>query len=250
MKFDIFCIAENETLLCALKKIDENKKGFLLVIDDGNRVLGTLTDGDIRRAFINETNINDEVANVYIKKFERVLIDDEFSKIIEYFKDNRIKFLPIVDWQGKLMNIITKSNMHVLLLEDIVFGLDYDFLSLDEDKLEHEIFNRPWGLYKTTFLNPYSQSKIIKVKPLGELSLQEHKRREEYWVIIYGMGEVIIGESKKRVESGNYVYIPKGCKHKLINTSEDSSLMVAEVQLGDYFGEDDIIRYQDIYGRK
>ena len=208
-----------------------------------------MTDGDIRRAFINGTNINDQIVNIYNKKFEKVFINDEFSKIIELFKDNRLKFVPIIDMEGKLVNIITKNNIQMLLLEDIDFDLEYDFLSLDEDLLEHEIYHRPWGFYKTTFLNPYSQSKIIKVKPLGELSLQEHKRREEYWVIIKGSGEVVIGESKKKVAPGSYVYIPKGCKHKLINTSNVSSLMVAEVQLGDYFGEDDIIRYQDIYGR-
>lgn len=147
------------------------------------------------------------------------------------------------------MNIITKKNMHVLLMEDIEFDNTYDFLSIDDTILEHEIYNRPWGLYKTTFLNLYSQSKIIKVNPLGELSLQEHKRREEYWIVINGVGEVVLGESIKNVSSGSFIYVPKGCKHKLINTSSEEFLMVAEVQLGDYFGEDDIIRYEDKYGR-
>ena len=101
------------------------------------------------------------------------------------------------------MNIITKKNMHVLLMEDIEFDNTYDFLSIDDTILEHEIYNRPWGLYKTTFLNLYSQSKIIKVNPLGELSLQEHKRREEYWIVINGVGEVVLGESIKNVSSGS-----------------------------------------------
>ena len=58
-----------------------------------------------------------------------------------------------------------------------------------------------------------------------------------------------MGESIKNVSSGSFIYVPKGCKHKLINTSSEEFLMVAEVQLGDYFGEDDIIRYEDKYGR-
>ena len=120
---------------------------------------------------------------------------------------------------------------------------------LDEDLLEHEIYYRPWGFYKTIFLNPHSQSKSIKIKSLGEINLQEHKRREEYWVITHGIGKVVAGESKKRVELGSYVYLLKGCIHKLIKSSKDSSLMEAEVQPRDYFSEDDIIRYQDIYGR-
>lgn len=250
MKFDAFIIKPTETLFDALNKIDNNKKGFLLVIDEKNRVIGTLTDGDLRRAFIKGRSIDDLVSNTYNSKFEKVLIDDDFNRIIELFKNSRIKFIPIVNKNGVLKNIITKNNMHVLLLEDIDFNLEYDFLSLNDELPEHEIYNRPWGFYKTTFLNEYSQSKIIRISPRGELSLQEHKRREEYWVIIKGTGEVTLGESRKRVEAGSFVYIPKGCKHKLVNTSKNETLMVAEVQLGEYFGEDDIIRYEDIYGRK
>jgi len=249
MKIDIFTIKPSNTLLDALKKIDKNKKGFLIVIDDMNKVVGTLTDGDLRRGFINGKNINDLVSNVFNKNFNKVVVKDDFGRVIKLFKNSKIKFLPIVGENNTLKNIITKNNMHALLLEDVKFDLEHDFLSIEDEILEHEIYTRPWGFYKTTLLNPYSQSKIIHVNPKGQLSLQEHKRREEYWVIIKGVGEVTIGESKKKVESGNFVYIPKGCKHRLVNTSETLSLMVAEVQLGDYFGEDDIIRYQDIYGR-
>ncbi|WP_242972885.1 phosphomannose isomerase type II C-terminal cupin domain [Anaeromicrobium sediminis] len=134
-------------------------------------------------------------------------------------------------------------------MKDIKFDLNYNFLSIDDSILENEIYNRPWGFYKTTFSNPYSQSKIIKINPLGELSLQEHKHREEHWIVIYDIGDVILGESKKKVSTGSYIFIPKGCKHKISNPSETKSLMIAEVQLGEYFGENDIIRYQDIYGR-
>lgn len=87
------------------------------------------------------------------------------------------------------------------------------------------------------------------VNPKGILSLQEHKRREEHWVIINGEGRVTLGDSVKNVHAGDFIYIPKGCKHRLENPSGSEYLMVAEVQLGDYFGEDDIIRYEDIYGR-
>lgn len=250
MDLNRYSIEPSESILEALKKIDDNKKGFLLVTNEEKLFMGTLTDGDIRRAFIKGIEINEKIDKIYNRQSEKVSSDEEFSKVIELFKSPRIKFLPIIGEKGKLTNVITKSNMHVLLLEDTKFDLDYEFTKIDDSLLEHEIFNRPWGFYKTTFINDYSQSKIIKVNPKGVLSLQEHKRREEYWVVINGSGEVTVGESVKRVESGNFVYIPKGCKHRLENTSEIESLMIAEVQLGDYFGEDDIIRYDDIYGRK
>ena len=250
MDLSFFLIRPFESILEALNKIDNNNKGFLLVVDDDRHFKGTLTDGDIRRAFIKGMGINEKIEGVYNKNSEKAFRSDEFNGVIELFKNPKIKFLPIIDEEGKAVNVITKSNMHVLLLKDIKFDLDYDFIELDDSLLEHEIFNRPWGLYKTTFINEYSQSKVIKVYPNGVLSLQEHKRREEYWVVIKGVGRVTIGESVKKVESGNFIYIPKGCKHRLENASEIDSLMIAEVQLGDYFGEDDIIRYEDAYGRK
>lgn len=249
MNMTVFTMMENESIMIALKKIELNKKGFLIIIDIDNKVLGTLTDGDIRRSFIKGANINDDIRDIYSKNFKYLYIHDSFSKVVEIFKSKKIDFLPIVNENIILTNIITKKNMHVLLMEDIEFEMEYDFLSLDDSILEHEIYNRPWGFYKTTFLNPYSQSKIIKVKPMGELSLQEHKKREEHWVIIHGDGEIVLGESIIKASPGNHIFIPKGCKHKLINRSKTRTLMVAEVQLGEYFGEDDIIRYQDIYGR-
>lgn len=249
MNIKKFVLDIDDTILNALIKIEENKKGFLIIVDDNDIVIGTLTDGDIRRAFIKGYKLDDKIADICKYDFNYISEHDDFSKIVEIFKSEKIDFLPIVNEKNHLINIITKKNMHVLLMEAIKFDLNHDFLSLDDTKLEHEIYNRPWGHYKTTFLNSQSQSKIITVNPKGQLSLQEHKRREEHWVIIFGEGEVVLGESIMKVREGSYVFIPKGCKHRLINTSYTDLLMVAEVQLGEYFGEDDIIRYEDIYGR-
>ena len=244
-----YVIFSDETLFEAMKKIEINKKGFLVVIDKSNHVIGTLTDGDIRRAFLKGHMFEDKIEASYTKGSVVVDENEGFGAITEHFKKPKITFIPIIDFDKNLKNIITKNNMHVLLLQDKPFDLDYDFLSIDDSILEHEIYPRPWGLYKTTFINDYAQSKIIKVIPGGTLSLQKHKHREEYWVVINGTGQVILDESIKKVESGDFLYIPKGCMHRLINTSEDTTLMIAEVQLGDYFGEDDIIRFDDVYGR-
>lgn len=239
-----------ETLKDAIYKIEQNKKGFLIIIDDKGYVTGTLTDGDVRRALLSGRNLNSQIRDVYNKNFKYVYDTDDFGDIVDIFKSIKIDFLPILSSDGRLKNLITKKNMHILIMEDRKFDMNFDFLSLDDSLLEHEIYNRPWGIYKTTFINEYSQSKVIKVNPKGVLSLQEHKRREEYWVVFNGIGEVTIGESIKKVEAGNFIYIPKGCKHRIANLSDTESLMIAEVQLGDYFGEDDIIRYDDVYGRK
>ena len=136
-----------------------------------------------------------------------------------------------------------------MLLENISFDLKYNFSAFDHYVLEHEIYNRPWGFYKSVILTSNAQAKIITVFPGEELSLQEHKKREEHWIIIKGRGKLILDESLSDIFPGKYIYIPRGCKHQIINNS-DENIVLSEIQLGEYFGEDDIIRYADKYGRK
>jgi len=249
MNLNPYIIKPEQTIKKSMEKIDRNHYGFLIVVDNKNKTFGTLSDGDIRRGILNGKNINDKVESVTNTTFKYIDTNASFEEVTEKFKSQKINFLPILDDKNKLVNIITKKQFHVLLLEDIEYNIKFNFFSLDETKLDHEIYNRPWGYYKTTFLNKQTRAKIIKVLPKGELSLQEHKKREEHWVIIKGSGEAIIGNSIKKLYAGDYLFIPKGCKHKISNDSPDETLMVSEVQLGEYFGEDDIIRYNDIYGR-
>lgn len=244
-----FVIDEHITVLEALEKIDINKRGFLVVVDKHDIVLGTLTDGDIRRAFIKGGSVNDSVSSVYTKTFRFLLLSDGIPGATELFKNEAIKFLPIVDEERKLLNIITKNQMHALLLQDVHADLSYDFFSLDEGVVDYEIFQRPWGFYKTTVMNDYFQSKVISVNPGAQLSLQSHNHREEHWIVAHGIGTVQLDQSVIDVKCGSSIFIPKGCKHRLTNTDDKESLIITEVQIGDYFGEDDITRYEDRYGR-
>lgn len=248
-KLQSFMIEQDKMVLEALKKIDQNKKGFLIVIGDNEFVVGVLTDGDIRRAFINGVSINESIDGIYIKKFKSLKPADGIAGAIELLKNEAIKFLPVIDDGGKLLNIITKSQMHALLLQDKHADLTFDFLSLDESIVDYEIYQRPWGFYKTTVMNDYFQSKVICVNPKSQLSLQSHNHREEHWIVAHGIGMVQVDQSVIDVKCGSSIFIPKGCKHRLINTDEKESLIITEVQIGDYFGEDDIYRYEDIYGR-
>ncbi len=246
---DAFIIEPSITVLEALKKIDENKKGFLVVVSPDDEVLGTLTDGDIRRAFIKGISTSTEIGDIYKKDFRFLPLNAGISQAIELFKNESIKFLPIVDEKIKLQNIITKNQLQAILLQDIHAGLDYDFMSLNEGIIDYEIFPKPWGFYKTTVMNAYFQSKVISINPGAAMSLQSHEHREEHWIIAHGEGTVQLGDQIKDVKSGSSIHVPKGCKHRLTNTDDKESLIITEVQLGDYFGEDDIKRYEDIYGR-
>lgn len=244
-----FTIHPDTTIRDALKMIDENKKGFLVVIDDNSYVLGTLTDGDVRRAFLKGASVEDGIDDIYTRNPKHLGFSDGVSAAIEMFKNESIKFLPVVDEQGRLINIIIKNQLHSLLLQDIHADLEYDFMSLDEGIVDYEIFQRPWGFYKTTVMNDYFQSKVISVNPKSQLSLQSHNHREEHWIVAHGVGTVQLDQSVIDVHCGSSIFIPKGAKHRLTNTDDKESLIITEVQIGDYFGEDDIIRYEDIYGR-
>ncbi len=253
MELKDFLIHVEEDLRTALYKIDKNQKGFLIVVDQKGGLKGTLTDGDIRRGILERSEredfIWDSVGGYYKSSCVSICQDSEFSQVIPIFKNSSIKFIPIVDRHNKVVNVITKANMHGILLQNISADLTYGFISMDENLQDYEIYGCPWGFYKTTILNSFYQSKVIEVKPMQCLSLQEHQKREEHWVVVNGQGRVQIGESVLSVEGGSYLFIPKGCRHRIQNTSDTESLIFIEVQRGQYFGEDDIIRYDDAYGR-
>lgn len=244
-----YSVEPTVSILEALKKIDSNKKGFLVVVDARNRAIGTITDGDIRRAFIRGKSVGSCIDDVYNRDFTLLKLTDSIMTAAELFKNASIKFLPIVNGCGELVNVITKNQMHTLLLMDIHADLNYDFRELDNQEVNQDAFQRPWGFYKTTVLNDYFQSKVISVFPKEKLSLQSHNRREEHWIVAHGVGTVQVDNTIIPVCRGSSVYIPIGAKHRLTNTDDQESLIIVEVQIGDYFGEDDIVRYEDTYGR-
>jgi mannose-1-phosphate guanylyltransferase / mannose-6-phosphate isomerase len=108
--------------------------------------------------------------------------------------------------------------------------------------------NRPWGTYTTLKEESGYKVKRITVRPGQSLSLQYHHHRAEHWTVVHGHGIVQIGDTEHLTGPGEYRYIPLGETHRLSNTGEEE-LVLIEVQVGDYLGEDDIVRLQDIYGR-
>lgn len=107
---------------------------------------------------------------------------------------------------------------------------------------------RPWGWYCVLHESPGYKIKKILVHPHSRLSLQSHRFRREIWVCISGEGRAEVDDATSILTVGKTIDVPKGARHRLENPS-DSSLEIIETQLGDYLGEDDIIRYEDDYGR-
>ena len=108
--------------------------------------------------------------------------------------------------------------------------------------------HRPWGWFETLALSDRFQVKQIVVKPGGILSLQSHMHRAEHWIVVSGTAKVTIGDQEKLVTENQSVYIPLGEIHRMENPGKLPMVLI-EVQTGAYLGEDDIVRYEDVYSR-
>ena len=114
--------------------------------------------------------------------------------------------------------------------------------------VDHLRVHRPWGWYQTLTQGNQYQVKCIMVKPGGRLSLQSHFHRSEHWVVVKGTLEVTKGDTVELLSENQSTYIPIGEKHRLANPGKTPAFLI-EVQSGSYLGEDDIVRFEDVYGR-
>ena len=107
---------------------------------------------------------------------------------------------------------------------------------------------RPWGHYDVLSDGNGFKTKAITVRPGKRLSYQRHARRSEHWFVVQGSGTVLLDGTSSDVRAGSAVDVPVGTAHRISNTG-DVDLVFVEVQHGDYFGEDDIVRLEDDFGR-
>lgn len=107
---------------------------------------------------------------------------------------------------------------------------------------------RPWGCYDVLLETPYCKVKEITVDPGQKLSYQSHEYRQEQWTVVKGKLTVVLDDETVTIPAGHSIHIPLGAKHRAWNTT-DEPISFIEVQTGTYFGEDDITRYEDDYGR-
>ena len=113
---------------------------------------------------------------------------------------------------------------------------------------EHRRIYRPWGYYQDVDLATRYRVKRIVVKAGGKLSLQKHFHRSEHWVVVQGTAEVTVNSEVRNVHENESMYIPIGSVHRLANPGR-IPLELIEIQVGSYLGEDDIVRFDDVYGR-
>lgn len=107
---------------------------------------------------------------------------------------------------------------------------------------------RPWGAFEILLDAEYTKVKRITVNPASRLSYQSHNKRREEWICVKGTLDVVLNDKDYTVYPGQAISIPWGAKHRAQNLTNEECIFI-EVQTGEYFGEDDIIRYEDDYAR-
>ena len=198
---------------------------------------------DTNDNYIDATNMSLSTAN-------SMIMSDNKDKLI---LTNNIKDLTIIDTRDCLYigNINSSQDVKKLV----------NMMKIDENNTVKDMLNvhakayRPWGWYINVEGNDKEIDEInkFKVKRIGvypgkRLSLQSHKHRSEHWVIVGGTARVQVGEDQHVLHKNQHVYIPVGVLHRMENIGKDMVEFV-ETQIGDYLGEDDIVRYQDDFGR-
>jgi mannose-1-phosphate guanylyltransferase/mannose-6-phosphate isomerase len=166
----------------------------------------------------------------------------------------------LVHATSRLVGVVGLSNVVVVETPDAVLVADrsrsqevkHIVAHLDgEGRSEHTLHrqvHRPWGWYDSIDSGSRFQVKRIMVKPGASLSLQKHHHRAEHWIVVSGTAEVTNGDQVTLLTENQSTYIPLGQVHRLANPGK-VPLEIIEVQSGSYLGEDDIVRFEDTYGR-
>jgi mannose-1-phosphate guanylyltransferase / mannose-6-phosphate isomerase len=166
----------------------------------------------------------------------------------------------LVHSSGRLVAAVGVKNLVVVETPDAVLVADSDQAQKVKEIAErlkkekrpeyfgHVKVHRPWGSYQTVDIEDRFQVKRITVKPGAVLSLQKHHHRAEHWVVVKGTARVTCGDKEIMLTENQSTYIPLGTKHRLENPGM-IPLELIEVQSGSYLGEDDIVRFEDHYGR-
>ena len=160
----------------------------------------------------------------------------------------------------KLVSVVGLDNIVVIETSDAILVMDRNqsqevkvvvnklYLENREEKNLHQKVLRPWGWYDSIYQGESFKVKRIQVNPFSSLSLQKHLKRSEHWIVVKSIAEIICNDEKSTLKKNESTYIPMGYTHRISNIGNEI-LEIIEVQSGNYLGEDDIVRYDDKYGR-
>ena len=192
--------------------------------------LGDLTEPDVKGNRIEGEAILHDVGNCYIQSNDRLVGAVGVNNLI------------IIDTPDALLVADRSRAQDVKHLYASLKAQGHETYKL------HRTVHRPWGTYTVLEEGPRFKIKRIEVKPGASLSLQMHHHRSEHWIVVSGMARVVNGDNELFINTNESTYIPAGHKHRLENPGVVNLVMI-EVQSGEYLGEDDIVRFDDKYGR-
>ena len=175
--------------------------------------------------------IMEDTNNSYLRSEKRLMVVIGLNDIVAIETDDAI-----------LISSKNKSQ----LVKEVVSLMKKKSL---QEGYKHKKIYRPWGYYESIVEDSRWQVKLINVKPSEKLSLQMHHHRSEHWIVVKGTAKVEVNNNVEFLAENQSTYIPLGSKHRLSNPGKIPLLLI-EVQSGSYVGEDDIIRFEDKYGRK
>ncbi len=216
--------------------MERTTKGTVLSLDVGWSDIGNWSSAwqnskkDSNGNFIKGKIISKDSENCYLRSEERLMVCLGMKNIIA---------IETID------AILISHKDSAQSVKDIVDDLKRE--QLEEATLNQKIY-RPWGNYSSISKEKDWKVKKLEIKPLASLSLQLHKYRYEHWVVVKGTATVEIDKKVTILEKNESIFVPLGAKHRLTNNSKDL-LVLIEVQIGQYLGEDDIERFEDIYDR-
>jgi mannose-6-phosphate isomerase-like protein (cupin superfamily) len=153
-----------------------------------------------------------------------------------------VRDLVVVDTEDALLVVDMRSVQDIKRLVETLSHSDQGVVEGFEETV------RPWGSYAVLAEGPGFKVKVLEIKPRQKLSLQMHHRRAEHWVVVEGCVVLTCEGEVRTCGPNDYFYIPTGARHRIDNQS-DAPVRIIEVQHGAYLGEDDIVRFEDVYGR-
>ena len=216
--------------------MERTKKGIVIPLNCGWNDIGSWkavwenSKKDNNRNHIHGKVIAEKTRNSYLRSESRLLVGIGLDNLIVVETNDAI-LIADKDQSQHVKNIVQK-----LKDKEIIEGQI------------HSKVHRPWGFYQSIINDSRWQLKLINVKPGEQLSLQMHHHRAEHWVVVTGTAKVELDEKIKILYENESIYIPLGSKHRLSNPGK-INLTLIEVQSGSYVGEDDIVRFEDKYGR-
>ncbi len=225
-----------ESISIDVSIMEKTSRGVVIPLDVGWSDVGSwevvweTSDKDPKGNYTEGKIILENTKNSYFSSENRLIVGIDLNDLI------------VVDTTDAVLISKKKSSQKV---KNIVNHLKER--KIPEGQSHTKVY-RPWGHYLSVVMEKRWQVKLIYVKPGEQLSLQMHHHRSEHWIVVSGTAQVHLDEKINVITENQSIYIPLGSKHRLLNPGK-IPLKLIEVQSGSYVGEDDIVRFEDIYGR-